>query len=328
MWYDDGWQIFLGGGEIGAKHKKKLAQYKNFAVFQQVYMSKVLDALSRYSIKGLPETISERVVLQSLLWYGGVCFFEKEGALFGLPGVPSGEGFNINGDPGSCWVFGRNGKLNEEVKLYIPGAEDSRILTDTSGVRMGGQPRGVMVWENQMRFPFIRIVMYYSQQIADTLRSLEVSRRWIKKPFITFCEESMVPTVEAYLRKIDDNEDAVIGTGIYDPTKVKIEQLQFSPSTLESCTQLIEWYESKFRELCGIDSNSQIDKKGENLIRAELAINDDYTALAVDKCIPVIEEGLDLVNLMMGTHITVEKRAKVEQEVSDNGNEDIPNTDK
>lgn len=312
MWYDEGWQIYLGT-DLGKKTKKKLAEFKNFTTFQNVYMNMIQIALQRYSIDGVPDTCNERVILQSLLWYANATFFEKDGNLFALPGVPSGSGYNIYGDPGSVWVFGRNGKLNEDVKLYIPGSDIAGYLNETSGIT-SGKSRGVIVWENSMRYPFIRVLIYYAEQIADTLRTLEVSRRWIKKPILTFAEESMVKSISDYWQKIDNNEDLVIGTGIYDPSKVNVEQLNFNGANLTACTQLLEWYEAKFRELCGIDSNSQIDKKGENLISDEVMINNDYTELSVEKCLPYIQDGLDNVNKIFGTSMKVKAREKEQPE--------------
>lgn len=319
MWYDDGWCIYLGT-EAGKKTKSKLAKLKNLQTFQTQYMRMIQDALERYHFEGLPETCNDRVVIQSLLWYANVVFFEKGGNIFSLPGAPGGGGFNIYGDPADAWIFGRNGKLNEDIRLFIPGSDVSTYLDDVSGIATG-KSRGVIVWENSMRYPFINLVIYYAQQIADTLRTLEVSRRWLKRPVITFADESTVKTVKSYWDRIDDNEDVIIGTGIYDPTKVSVQQLNNSGQTLEACTQLIEWYESKYRELCGIDSNSQIDKKGENLINAEVDINNDFTGLCVEKCIPYIEQGLDNVNKVFGTNIKVVPREKEEAPEPDIKNE-------
>ena len=322
MWYDEGWQIYLGT-ELGKKTKKKLAELKNFVTFQNVYMRLIQEALARYEIWGVPDTCNNRVILQSLLWYANVTFFEKGGNLFALPGAPSGSGYNIYGDPGSAYVFGRNGKLSEDIKLFIPGSDIASYLNETSGINTG-KSKGVIVWENSMRYPFIRVLIYYAEQIADTLRTLEVSRRWIKKPVITFAEESMVKTISDYWSKIDNNEDIVIGTGIYDPSKVNVEQLQFSANNLTACTQLVEWYEAKFRELCGIDSNSQIDKKGENLISDEINVNNDFTELSVEKCLPYIQEGLDNVNKIFGTNMFVKMREKAQSDIEE-GNEDVEN---
>ena len=324
MWYDDGWLIFLGN-EAGKKTKKKLAELKNVTTFQTQYMRMIQDALERYEIEGVPETCDKRVILQSLLWYSNVVIFERDGALFSLPGAPGGAGFNIYGQPGDAWVFGRNGKLNEDVRLYIPGADVDAYLNDTSGVATGKR-RGVIVWENSMRYPFINVVMYYAQQIADTLRTLEVSRRWLKRPVITFADESTVKTVRDYWNKIDDNEDVIIGTGIYDPSKVKVQEINVNGNNLTACTQLIEWYEAKYRELCGIDSNSQIDKKGENLISDEVEINNDFTDLSVEKLIPYLQEGFDNVNKIFGTSFKVTPREKERE--GETGNDDIQRSDR
>lgn len=320
MWFEPGWNIFLGCGDWGKMTKKKLLKFKNQTVFQNIFMSNVTDALTRYTIDGLPETCSERVVLQSLLWHGCAVFFEKDGAIYALPGATSGDGYNINGDPGSAWVYSRNGILSEDVKLFIPGSDVSAFLEKTNGSGIGGKPKGVMVWENQMRYPFINAVLYYSEQMADTLRTIEVGRRWLKRPVITFAEESVRETVEDFWKHIDENDDVIVGTGIYDPKKVNVEQLQYNGNNITSCTQLYEWYQSKLHELEGIKTSAQMDKKGENLIEAEVNVNNEFTALALDKIEPVVSYHLDIVNRVFGTNLSFRKR-ETEEKVEKGGND-------
>lgn len=305
MWLDTmiNFQIPLTIGEIGKMNKKKLATFKNNISFQNVFSRLVQDGLDRYDFEGLPETMSKRVILQSLLWYAGTVFFEKDGAIYALPGVPSGDGFNVNGDPGSAWVFSKNGMFNEEISIYLPGSDESSFLKKTNAYSVKHKLKGVYVWENRLRFPFINQTMFFAQAISDTMRTLDVCRQNIKNPFIITAEESVVPTVKKYFETRDNNEEYIISSGIFDATKVQVIPLTTNSDTLSSCTELIEWYENKYRELCGVDSNSQIDKKGENLIQAELDVNNMYTEMSVQKCIDTINEGLDNVNKIFGTSI-------------------------
>ena len=63
---------------------------------------------------------------------------------------------------------------------------------------------------------------------------------------------------------------------------------------------------------------------GENLIEAEVSVNDEYTSQSLDKVIKCIQEGLDDVNKIFGTNITVEKNAVEEEE---EGSEDDKDKD-
>lgn len=306
MWYDGLFSIFLFGGNIGKTNKMKLASYKNAVTWQNVFVRLLQDALHRYKIVNLPDTVQQRVILQSLLWYGNIVFFEKMGNILALPGAPSSAGYNINGDPGSSWVFSRNGQFNEEVKLYLPGEDESNFLKKTNGIEDGGKYRGVIVWENSIRYPFINQIVWFADMIADSMRTIDVARQNLKNPFVVVCEESVVNTVRKFFEKVDNNEERIINSGVFPVDKISVLPIHQETQTLSDATELVEWYENKFREICGIDSNAQQDKKGENLITAELSINDEYQEQSIDKCVQYIQEGLDNVNKIFGLNMKVE----------------------
>lgn len=304
MWFDGLWCIPIDFG-TGKRNKRRLAEFKNAYAFQLAFARFLNDALRRYDFDGLPETLNKRVILQSLLWHANIVFFEKGGNLFALPAAPTGD-LNVYGEPASAEVFSLNGMLNEKVELFIHGSDEDAFLKKTETINTG-KYKGVMVWENNARYPFINAVIYYAQQVSDTFRTLDVCRQNIKNPQMFLCEESVVPTVKKYLEDRENNVENVIGTGVFDPTKVAVVPIDAHGTQLSDVTALIEWYEAKFRELCGIDNNSQMDKKGENLIQAEVSVNDEYTFSSVEKCMEVMQQGLDDVNKIFGTNITVKE---------------------
>lgn len=323
FWYDGIWQVPLDMGG-SRKNRKRLADYKNMLTNQIVFQRLAEDAESdRYDIEGLPKTISKRVVLQSLLWHGNVIFFEKGGNLFALPGCPSGE-YNVYGEPAMAEVYSVNGYFNEPVKLYIPGSDEAAFLKRTDRTAPA-KAKGVIVWENKQRYPFINSVFYYAERISDTLRTLDVVRENIKTPQIFFCEESVKNSVERFLEDRESNMSAIVSTGVFEVDKVKTVPIDPKGTALSDITALVEWYESKFRELCGTENNSQMDKKGENLVQAEVEVNDEYTNFSVDKCVETMQEYFDYVNDIFGTSITVKKKeeeADVSEEESDISGDD------
>lgn len=309
--------IPLSADGAGKSAKKRITEMRNNFVFQNTFARLVLDALERYYFEGLPETVSERVLLQSLLWYGRVCIFEKGGSLLGLPCAPSGAGLNIYGDYGSAFVFSANGKLNQQVNIFIHGSDEDAFLNKTNGAKPDTNLKGVMIRENAIMYPFARLTMQFAEAIADSYRTLDVVRANIKRPFVITAEESVVPSVKKFLEQRELNYDSVISSGVFDPSKINLLPIDINGTSLTDATQLIEWYENKHRELCGIKSNGQMDKKGENLISAEISVNDDYEFLSVDKCVEYIQQGLDDVNKIFGTSITVKAREKVEPETQE-----------
>ena len=323
-WY--GSYFFIGFGGL-PQTRKQLNKMNNALVSQNVFFRLAETALNRYGLDGLPDTVSERVVLQSLFAYGDVCFFDKNDHLLALPAAPCGDGYNINGDPLEAWVFSRNGLLNEKVKLYVKGGYNASILNQGSlGITSPGKTNGVLVWESKTRYPIINEVIFYADRIADTLRTLDINRKWLKRPFIPVGEDSIIPSIKAMLKGLDDNEDVIpVDTGVMDIDKFDMRPVDVSGDTINSVVSLCEWYENKFREICGIENNSQIDKKGENLVTAEVNNNNQYTDLSIDRILPVIQEGLDNVNKTFGTSIKV-KRMFEKKDVPER-KEDMENED-
>lgn len=318
MWYNSYFCIPLDK----CKNRKKLAKLENNILFITTFMRLLSDAMNRYTIKNTPDTVNERVMLESLLVYGNTTLFEESGNVLALPSVPSGEGFNLYGDPVSAWVFSRNGLFNRQIDLYVEGGADASILNrGTQGIAIPSDKRGVMIWENKTRFPFLNTVIYYASVISDTLRTIDVDRRWLKRPFIPVCEESLVPSITKIFDEMADNNGIIpVSTGVLDIDKFDLKPVDVSPDIVKSAIELVEWYENKFRELCGTDSNTQVDKKGENLIADEVHVNDEYTDKSEDALIECLNHYLGFANQQFGTEMKAERK-----EVKENGqSKDIP----
>lgn len=302
LWYDSLFCIYTGTGDIKTR---KLNKMKNNIQFINVFSRKMLDALERYKFNNLPDTVSERVVKQSLFWHGNVVFFEKEGNIIALPGGGT-ENFNIYGDPNSAYVYGRNG-FNEQVKLYLPGADDAGFLRkDLSGKTKPQYYKGVMVYENYNRTPFVNYTMEFSSSIADAYRTLDVMRVNLKSPFIVAAEESLVPTVKRFFNERNDNAEYVVSSGKFTVDKINVIPIETNEASIKNVTDLIEWYENKYRELCGFDSNSNPDKK-ERLLVDEVNSNNDYVFIQSEKSMECLRYYMDQVNEVFRTNITVEK---------------------
>lgn len=291
---------------------KKLVNLKNEQMFLNTYTRLISTALDRYTFTGLPDTVSERVVLESLLFYGSVTFFTDHNALLALPSAPTGNGYNIYGDPLSAWVFSRNGQYNKEVHLHVNGGA-AEILNKGFG-NISGSKRGVLVWENKNRYPFINNVFYFASAISDTYRTLDTNRNWLKTPFIPVCEESLVPSVKDLFKKITDNNDIIpVSTGVQDISRFDLKQVMGVDDNVKSAIELIEWYEAQFRQLCGIDANTQVDKKGENLVADEIHVNDEITDKNAETVVDYINQQLELVNQVFGTNIKCECKTTTEE---------------
>ena len=177
----------------------------------------------------------------------------------------------------------------------------------------GGEATGVMVWENKKRFPYIYSVILYAQAISDTYRTLDVIRANIKNPQIFYGEESMRTTVERYLEMRESNASAAfISTGNLEADKLKLVPFDPKGTSLSDVTGLIEWYEGKLKERNGVKNNSQMDKKGENLVTAEVDVTDQSTAKNIDDLVEYLQSQIDVANEFLGLQMKVVAKKAVE----------------
>lgn len=330
MWMDS---YFNVGMTHFCKKNKKLEDLKNDLLFAQVLTKNIDIALGcRYKILNLPDTVSERVVMESLLVYGNVVFFKDKNmdCILALPGVMAQGGLNLYGDPVGMYVFSKNGlaDFNREVKLYKKG--DNKILYEGSGNSNIEEPDAVCIWENRSRYPFFQTVLYFSEAIADTYRTIDVAKTYIKNPFICVAEESAVPSVRKMLEEFRNNKEFIIAsTGIQSIDKFNILDITTAPESINTAATLVDWYESKFLDACSMKSNQNVDKKGENLISDEVNILDDKVSKTTNNILDYIQEQLDIANEFLGTNMKVVEVEGEEQtqEVQGDENENTEDAD-
>lgn len=287
-----------------APKQSKLAEFRNNVTFQNVFARLVKKGLSRYEIDGLPDTCSERVIKMALLYHGSVGFFEKEGNVLALPAAP-GSDITLYGDMKSMYVYGRNG-FNEQIPLFIPGGADSKVVDKgISSVSSGKEPRGVWVRENEIVYPFLNYCIDYADKISDTLRTLDVSRFYLKRPGVFVAEEQAVPSLKKFFDSMENNQPYdVVSTGIYDVNKVNLLEGRNTGDNIKKCTDLIEWYMNDFDNLCFKNSNGNPSKR-ERMTVTEVNSNNEATDAQSTSFVEYLQEQLDFVNECLGTSMTV-----------------------
>lgn len=298
------------GTYIDAKGKNKIKKNKKKnLIVERIELSRNIEtALRRYKINGCTDTMNERVILLSFLYRASCLFFKENGVVYAQPANPLG-GFNMNDDPVAAYVCSRNGIINKQVNLFIKGADQSHLVEKNPAGLVAKDQTGVLVWENKTRMPFIYTTVYYSNAIADTLRTIDTARLWIKRPFIPVCEESLIPSVMKMTEDLRDNDDLIImSTGALDIQKFNAIPIDGSGTGLNTAKELVEWYKQQYREACAMRSNTQSDKKGENLLTEEITFNDTFTDTAEDDIIEYMNEQFKFVNEVLGTNLSVEAR--------------------
>lgn len=309
--------IWIDGSSMTVK---KMAKYKNEVEFMNVYASLVNEALDRYSFTDLPDTVNERVLIESLLWYGSVGFFVKDNNVLALPGMPT-KSYTLYGDPTAMIVHGRNG-FTQEIPLYIPNGDDSvTVRTSTDGTA-SKEGTGVWVRENKMAFPFVNYCIEYADKIADTLRTLDTTRLNIKRPYAVVAEDSIINSVKSFFNKRDANEEYIISSGVFPADKIKLLPFDSNPENLRDCTMLIEWYYNQFRQLEGMRAPSTVDKKAQVSV-PELNRDEDVSANKKESVTDYLQSQLDFVNEKLGTSMRVKSNVEEDTDYERNADEDV-----
>lgn len=294
--------LSLGGK---SKTQKKIAQFKNQVEFMNALNRLVEKGLARYDFEDLPDTVNDRVLKMSLLVHGSVCFFEKDGGILALPAAPNSN-LNLYGDYKSCFVYGRNG-FNDTIPLFIPGTDEAKLLNKGFyTLNQNEKPRGVYVRENKLTYPFINYCIAYAEKIADCMRTIDVVRANIKRPFIIAAEEQIVPTVKKFFDMRDENVEYIVSSGVFPADKINILPIDTNVDALKSATDLIEWYYNDFDNLCQKNSNANPDKK-ERLLVDEVNANNESKETSEESFRDYLTEQLDFVNECLGTKIKLKE---------------------
>lgn len=294
--------LSLGGK---SKTQRKIAEFKNNLAWQNAYHHFATKGLSRYEVENLEPCMSDRVVHCSLLYHGCICVFEKDGAILALPAAPVGNP-NLNGDYKSCWVYGRNG-FNEEIPLFIPGADESNLMKKGYvTLNQDKKPRGVLIRENPFMYPFINYCIDYAEKVADTMRTIDVVRANIKRPYVIACEEQLVPTVKKFFEERNANVDYIVSTGVFPADKISILPFETNAESIKIATDLIEWYYNDFDNKCFNNSNANPDKK-ERLLVDEVNSNNQSRDKEKEKFRDYLQGQLDFCNDCLGTNLQLKE---------------------
>ena len=301
MWFNDIATIDLTYCQATKAKKKTLLQ--NYREFWQwlAYFSEL--GINRYKITGdYPDSLDERTILQSLFWYGSFCLFNDNGVWLSLPGLPASD-LTVYGYPTKINVFGRNG-YNKTIGLIQYAGEEKQVTKGISDVPVLDK-KGFWVQEKKFMYPLANSALITAERVADAMRSIDVMRVLLKSPFVVFCIEEMRRTVEEYFKNIKDNDDLIISTGVFDPSKVQVSALEFNPENVKVMRELVEWYLAQYLNFCGVNSNPASDKQ-ERLLVDEINANDEETDNNVKPEIEFMNNQLDIINDFTGWSMKME----------------------
>lgn len=248
------------------------------------YVAYALDQTqSMFEYEGLPETIPADILELYLQSHGHVCFYKHEDKLYVFTGSMGGQP-DVYFIPTDYVVANPAIPLNKTLKI---------------------DKDCVVVRNDRMQMGLIPMFTKYATQIADndiTMRLSDINARIIS--WITAPDETTKAAAEKYISDIEAGKIGVIAENIFFGG-IRVQPNATSGST-NKMTDLIEYHQ--YIKACwlndiGLQANYNMKREAINSNEAQL--NEDMLIPFVENMLKSREIGIEKVNAMFGTNISV-----------------------
>lgn len=236
---------------------------------------------------GLPETIDEAYLNNTLFIDGDICFTEFNGDLYALEGHQGGE---ID-----CYHYGKHYTIANPVL----GSKDVVIGSD-----------GVVMYNSDVdkaRFlggGLYSLISSTATLLADNLVSINCAQINTRvQTIVTASDDGIARAAEIVLKdKYNGKPYAVVTDDITDNT-IKVNATPDSTGTITELVELQQSIMANFYNAIGIKMNSI--RKKQRMITDEINAQDNYIAVSIDEMLKSRLAAVDKINAMFGTNITV-----------------------
>lgn len=313
MW----WQIYFGGMPLpGGLSKSKLAKLQNNFEFQNWFQWLYSITWDRFGYREMDPTLSVRNVERSFINNGraGIARPRDDIRMANGKTIPAGTpispafaaGYDLNmyGDPLRGWGYGMDG-FNHQFDLYVPGADDGIVLSNTASGYPAGAPEAVIGYNNQARYPSLPYIWQTAQRLADIWRASDVAVSNLKSPLLIRATEDQRKTVDAMVKARDANVLSVV----YFPNSLTAEDFQVFPFNMDH--EILREFRAqadvvlaRFLEKIGYNSNANSDKR-ERLLVDEVNANNDIVIASLLDAYHERKVWLDRCNDLWGTNYEV-----------------------
>ena len=252
-------------------------------------------ALSIFEWSGLPDSMSERFLEESLYYTGQASIlYTKEYGLINLNCAPS-DSLNIYRVPISvrCWSLG----FNVQRKTYM--GYDKLTAKDK-------EKYAVMVRNTNQCVATACTMELFAQRLCEAQRTIDVNVKNQKHPFLLLTSKDQELSIRNLLAKIDDNDWAVIG----DKDLLTTEQLKCinvqAPYVVDKLTTYKKEIINEALTRLGINN---IDYKKERMITSETDSNNELINLHLQAFLIPRQKACEECNKLFGTNIEVKVRS-------------------
>lgn len=256
----------------------------------------------------LPETVDKQYLSCLLFLTGKATFFKKDGKLYVADCAVGGEldeyyfpKYAILANP----VLGsKNLLINTDCTIVYTSTAD-KINTN---VRMGDNGYSAIC-------PTYGLITKTAELLADCMSSINIAQKNSRASFvITAPTDNVRVQMDMLLKRMYDGEPyTTVTDSAFADNRVTVSPLTTTAgnTTLRELRETQQYYLSQFYHAIGVDSNSNF--KRERLTTAEIDSESEPLQINIIDMINSVKEGIEQVNKMFGTKITVELNAQWRQ---------------
>lgn len=339
MWYNS----YIPNGTCSKLDADKMWEGKNSLEFLTVFQMLLRIVMTLFTIEELPLTADERIIKRALIWDGQCPYFDAgkaditgvgagtfpEGSIMGLFGGGT-AGFDVFGYERQAVAVGYNG-LHANVNLYRPQyAEIPALQTETAaGALTFGEPNGVMIFDNEERFPPVLYIVQAARRIANMMGACDVAVENLKSPLIIGCEESQLKTVKEAVDAVKNNRYAILTTKNLSLENIQVWQTHMSSDIPKAIWDQILSVFSWFLTIFGVDNNPNPEKKERQTV-GEVESNSMLIGINTTSRLASWNRGFEIANELFGTNTRVvlnPEVVKLVEQISNVGGSDEDNSD-
>lgn len=256
----------------------------------------------------LPETVDKQYLCTLLFLTGKATFFKSDDTLYVADCAVGGElneyyypKYAILANP----VLGsKNMLINTDCAIVYTSTADKI----NNNVRVGEVGYTASC-------PTYGLITKTAELLADCMSSINIAQKNTRASFvITAPTDTVRVQMDMLLKRMYDGEPyTTVTDSAFADNRVAVSPLTTTVgnTTLRELRETQQYYLSQFYHAIGVDSNSNF--KRERLTTAELDSESEPLQINIVDMINSVKEGIERVNKMFGTHITVELNAQWRQ---------------
>ena len=290
----------------------------NFNTYFDLLVNKCVEL---FKVEGLPETVDKRFMMTQLILTGKICFTKFDDKIYALNGNVGGEP-NVYYEP-QYFVIANPVLGSKQVKIRQKDGSDSVegldgimvALSDTDALNDRAEQGGLY-----------GLIYQTAGLLADNISSLNISQINGRVSLLfTADNEADARSGELILQEVYSGKPyKILKQNIIEKFGINPVAASGQNNTLMSLIEAHQYILAQFYNELGIAANYNM--KRERLNTAEVEMNSGSLDLNIWNILSNLKDGIEKVNELFGTSITIELSPEIYREDSGNAGAEEENS--